>query len=172
MATPTQVSLGEYMSTSYRPDCEYIDGELRERNVGKREHARIQALLTVWFGNHENDWQAMVLTECRVKVAAARIRIPDVTLVRPGPQPDVLVDPPLLVVEILSPDDSYSDTQERALDYLRMGVETIWIIDPRTRSARICGGSHWQSATRLEVAGTPIHIEIAQLFAYLDKPAS
>jgi len=37
MATSTQVSLGEYMSTSYRPDREYIDGELRERNVGKWE---------------------------------------------------------------------------------------------------------------------------------------
>ena len=172
MATSTQVSLGEYMSTSYRPDREYIDGELRERNVGKWEHARIQALLAVWFGKHESVWQIMASTECRVRVAATRVRIPDVTLVRPGPQPNVLTEPPLLVVEILSPDDSYSDTQERALDYLRMGVETIWIIDPRTRSARICSENNWQSVSRLEVAGTPIHIEIAELFAYLDKPVA
>ena len=114
----------------------------------------------------------MASTECRVRVAATRVRIPDVTLVRPGPQPNVLTEPPLLVVEILSPDDSYSDTQERALDYLRMGVETIWIIDPRTRSARICSENNWQSVSRLEVAGTPIHIEIAELFAYLDKPVA
>ena len=45
MATSTRLSLSEYMKTSYRPDREYVDGELLERNVGKWEHARLQALL-------------------------------------------------------------------------------------------------------------------------------
>ena len=45
MATSTSLSLSEYMKTSYRPDREFVDGELRERNVGKWEHARLQALL-------------------------------------------------------------------------------------------------------------------------------
>ncbi len=40
MASTTQVPVSEYLKTSYRPDREYIDGELRERNVGKWEHAR------------------------------------------------------------------------------------------------------------------------------------
>ncbi len=40
MAT-TKVSLEEYLNTSYRPDVEYIDGELQERNVGEIEHARM-----------------------------------------------------------------------------------------------------------------------------------
>jgi hypothetical protein len=39
------------MQTSYRPDREYVDGELLERNVGKWEHGRIQSLLALWFGN-------------------------------------------------------------------------------------------------------------------------
>ena len=33
------------MRTSYRPDREYIDGELFERNVGNWEHARLYRLL-------------------------------------------------------------------------------------------------------------------------------
>ncbi len=49
MATPTQISITEYLNTSYRPDREYVDGEVRERNVGKWEHARVQALLAAWF---------------------------------------------------------------------------------------------------------------------------
>jgi hypothetical protein len=32
MAT-TKVSVHEYLGTHYRPDVEYIDGELQERNV-------------------------------------------------------------------------------------------------------------------------------------------
>ncbi len=43
MATATFLSLGEYLQTTYRPDREYIDGELKERNVGKWDHARVQS---------------------------------------------------------------------------------------------------------------------------------
>src|SRR5579859_1199859 len=122
MATILHIPLDQYLGTTFRPDREYVDGEIRERNVGKYEHARIQALLARWFGNHEQDWGAQVVTEQRVKVSSTRVRIPDVALLPLGAQPDVIVDAPLLVVEILSPDDSYSDTQERARDYRVMGV--------------------------------------------------
>ena len=37
MAT-TQVSLEEYLRTHYEPDCDYVDGELEERNTGELEH--------------------------------------------------------------------------------------------------------------------------------------
>src|ERR1035438_7470738 len=37
-------SLAEYLGVDFRPDREFIDGEIRERNVGKTEHARVQAL--------------------------------------------------------------------------------------------------------------------------------
>ena len=170
MATSIQISLGEYLHTSYRPDREYIDGEVRERNVGKWEHARLQALLASWFARNESSWNIMASTELRVQVFPTRVRIPDVTVVTAGPQPDVLIDPPLLVVEILSPDDTYSDTQERASDYLKMGVSTIWIIDPCTRSGRMGVQDTWKAASRLELPGTPIYVDLPELFQYLDKP--
>jgi Uma2 family endonuclease len=133
MATALHIPLHEYLGSSFRPDREYVDGEVRERNVGKYEHARVQALLAAWFNQHEKDWGVQVVTEQRVQVSPTRVRIPDVALLPPGPQPDVITDPPALVIEILSPDDTYSDTQERAQDYRAMGVETVWIIDPKTR---------------------------------------
>jgi len=79
--------------------------------------------------------------------------VPDLFVLTAGAQPEVLTDPPLLVIEILSPDDSYSDTQERAQDYRAMGVETVWIIDPKTRTGRMCSGAEWVEASRLEVKG-------------------
>jgi len=39
MAASTHISLHEYLHSNYRPDREYLDGELRQRNVGKYEHA-------------------------------------------------------------------------------------------------------------------------------------
>ena len=126
MATATTLlSLAEYLETSYRPDREYIDGELRERHVGKWEHARLQWILANWFGTREEEWGITGSTEQRTRVAGTRVRIPDLVIMRLAPQPDVLTDPPLLVIEILSPDDTYSDTQERADDYRQMGVETL-----------------------------------------------
>ncbi|HEY5054704.1 MAG TPA: Uma2 family endonuclease [Acidobacteriaceae bacterium] len=167
MATAVQLPVSEYLRTTYRPDREYIDGELRERNVGKWEHARLQLVLAAWFYQHEAIWNIVSSTEQRMRVSPNRIRIPDLVVLHAGRQPDVLTDPPLLIVEILSPDDTYSELQERCDDYLRMGVPTIWLIDPGTRSGRMCTSAGWIAAERLEVPGTPIHVHLTPLFAQI-----
>lgn len=167
MATVSQIPLSEYLGTSYRPDREYVDGEIRERNVGKWEHARVQWLLAAWFGNHEKEWGITGSIEQRVQVAANRVRVSDLVVLTAGRQPDVLTDPPLLVIEILSPEDSYSDTQERARDYREMGVETVWIIDPKTRTGRMCSGAEWVESRRLEVKRTPLYVNLCDIFSQL-----
>jgi Uma2 family endonuclease len=165
MATALHVSLRDYLDTSYRPDREYVDGEVRERNVGKWEHARVQALLAAWFVNREREWGIVSSTEQRIRVSPSRVRIPDLVALTAGPQPEILTEPPLLVIEILSPDDTYSDTQERVQDYRAMGVETVWIVDPKTRSGRMCSGSDWIEASRLEVKNSPIFVDLPAIFS-------
>jgi Uma2 family endonuclease len=164
MATTLHIPLEEYLATAYRPDCEYVDGVVRERNVGKWEHARLQALLAAWFGAHEGQWNIVGSTAQRIQIASNRVRVPDLVVLAAGPQPDVLTKPPLLVIEILSPEDSYSDTQERAQDYRAMGVETVWIVDPKTRTGRMCRGTEWVEASRLEVKGTPLFVDLPEIF--------
>jgi Uma2 family endonuclease len=168
MATVSRISLDEYLDRNYRPDCEYVDGEVRERNVGKWEHARVQWLLALWFGKHEKEWGITGSTEQRVRVSASRVRVPDLVVLTAGPQPDVLTDPPLLVIEILSPDDTYTETQERTQDYRAMGVETVWIVDPRTRTGRMCSGTDWVESSRLEVKGTPLYVNLPEIFSALN----
>lgn len=167
MATALRIPLNEYLGISYRPDREYVDGEIRERNVGKWEHARVQWLLAAWFFAHEKQWGITGSTEQRVRVSENRVRVPDLVVLTAGVQPDVLTDPPLLVIEILSPDDSYSDTQERAQDYREMGVEMVWIIDPRMRTGRMCSGTEWVESSRLEVKGTPLYVHLPDIFNQL-----
>ncbi len=43
------VALQDYLTTSYRPDREYLEGELLERNVGEWDHSKLQARLIVYF---------------------------------------------------------------------------------------------------------------------------
>ncbi len=171
MASAIQIPLSEYLSTSYRPDREYIEGELRERNVGQWEHARVQWLLALWLGSHEREWNIVGSTARRMQVAPDRIRIPDLVVLRPGPHPAVLSQPPLLTVEILSPDDDYPELERRCLDYKAMGVQTMWIVDPKTRTGRMCAGAEWLTADRLQVLGTPIYVDLQELFARMDSPS-
>ncbi len=168
-ASATSLPIAVYEMTSYRPDREYIDGELWERNVGTREHARLQALLTAWFLEHEVEWSVFGLTEQRVRVSPTRVRIPDVCLTSTDPQTETLTSPPILVVEVLSPRDTYSDTQERARDYLDMGVEMVWVIDPQSRTGRMCKGDIWKEARTLLVPGTPIHVDLHGIFEHMTK---
>ena len=49
MAAAVQISVAEYLNTSYRPDCDYVDGEVRERNLGELDHSSTQSEIIVWL---------------------------------------------------------------------------------------------------------------------------
>jgi Uma2 family endonuclease len=169
MATSTLVTIEQYLQTHYRPDVEFIDGELREKPVVQWVHSQLQSLISAWFVQHDEIWQVLVGVEARTRVAKSRIRLPDVVVVPAGSYPQTLVEPPLIVIEILSPDDSYSETQTRARDYQSMGIENIWLIDPETRTARVCRGENWTETARFTVEASPIYLDVTALFARLDK---
>jgi Uma2 family endonuclease len=61
--------------------------------------------------------------------------------------------------------------QERCEDYQGMGVEIIWIIDPKTRSGRMCLGDDWIAAPALEVPGMPISLDLVDLFSRFNVQA-
>ena len=42
MAATALVSVEEYLSSVYDPDRDYVDGELEDRNVGEKDHAKAQ----------------------------------------------------------------------------------------------------------------------------------
>jgi Uma2 family endonuclease len=79
----TSVPLDEYLATSYRPDCEYLDGELVLRNAGERDHSRLQHFLERYLGNREIEWGIVVLPEQRVQVKPTRYRVPDIAVFSP-----------------------------------------------------------------------------------------
>jgi Uma2 family endonuclease len=171
MASATQISATEYLSTSYRPDCDLVDGQLIERNMGEFDHSKLQGALVIWFGKHQREWNIHVLPEQRVQVKPNRFRIPDVCVVsRDQPIEPVFTHPPLICIEILSKDDSLRSMQARIDDYLNFGVPNIWILDPETRRAYICDrtGLHAPQTAVLEVPNTPISIPLPGLFAELD----
>lgn len=122
MSTAVQISLEEYLSNTYEPDCDYVDGALEERNVGLRRHSRTQTLLARWLSNREQQHKHAVLVEQRVKVSATRIRIPDICLVAADNEDELTQTPPALWIEIVSPNDRWSRIQIRLTDCIDFGV--------------------------------------------------
>ena len=78
MAATLHTSLSEYLATSYRPDREFVDGEIRERNVGERSHSNAQMRILELLRANRSIWKIVALPELRVQVSAERFRIPDV----------------------------------------------------------------------------------------------
>ena len=74
----------------------------------------------------------------RVQVKKTRFRIPDVTVMLGSkPAERVIRKPPIVAVEVLSPDDRAGYLEEKINDYLEFGVPYIWVINPETRRAYV-----------------------------------
>ena len=136
MAT-TLVSVEEYLRTTHEPDAEYVDGRIVQRSVPQFDHARLQAQLAAYFYPREKEWNVIVLTEVRVQVQPTRVRVPDLCLIRERPEGGVITQPPVICIEILSPDDSAKELAEKIAEYLQFGVAAVWVMDPAERSGTI-----------------------------------
>lgn len=131
MGVGTLISVDEYLRTSYHPDCDFIEGEVLERNSGQRRHAYAQSEIASWFNQRKKTQRLQSLTELRVRVGASRVRIPDVVVREiPLPEEEVFTTPPYLCIEFMSPDDTIAAMQDRLDDYLHFGVPNVWVIDP------------------------------------------
>lgn len=172
MATAALIPVSEYLQTTYRPDRDYVDGELKERNVGEQPHGDLQMILGTIFRNNRLTWGVRPLGDTRLQVTPTRYRIPDVMVVRNTDPKDAIVRfIPLLCIEILSKDDRLHEMQERVDDYAGMGVKSIWIIDPWKRIAYYGStkGFEQPSDGVLRIDGTPIEVSLEQVFAELDE---
>jgi Uma2 family endonuclease len=166
------ISVEQYLSTVYEHDCEFVDGVIEERDLGEFDHAFLQGILAAIFNNHRAEWGILCLPEQRVQTQQYHFRVPDVTILRSGtPRERILTHPPLLVIEIQSPEDTLRRTTAKAAEYLAFGIEHVWVIDPNARVAYrgTADGLELLRSGELEIPASPIRIALADLFAELDR---
>jgi Uma2 family endonuclease len=169
MSVAHAVSLEEYLHTTYRPDRDWINGELRERNLGQFDHANLQRVLIGIFFLNQTKWKVIALPEQRLRITSTRYRVPDLLVVPADYDRSPIVSiAPLLCIEILSPDDTIREIVERSEDYLGLGTPQVWIFDPAKKRAYIHGakGLHEaDSASTLQCGA--IEIALPELFKQL-----
>jgi Uma2 family endonuclease len=170
-ATPVLVPVEEYLNTTYRPDRDYIDGEVKKRNLGEKPHSRLKAFFLGYFFARRAELGLEASPEQRVQVSTTCYRIPDITLL-PSNSPDKLIVrvPPVLCIEILAREDTMNEMLGRVEDYLRMGVPAVWIVNPWCREARSAtpDGTVKLESESLRMEGFDVVIPVAEIFAELD----
>ncbi len=161
------VSLEEYLATAYEPECEFVDGCLEERNGGEWDHARLHSKIGAFLLVRYEIQGMKILSALRLRVASGRVRIPDLCVFLTNPKQRVPTTPPFLCIEILSPEDRMSRVEVRINDFLAMGVNTVWVLDPETRqayTANAADGLREVKTGALRTESPVIEMSLAEVF--------
>jgi Uma2 family endonuclease len=171
MASSTAVSVDQYLHTVYRPDCDYVDGEVIERYVGEFEHSMVQGILIRMLYECARVLPIRVIPELRMRVSRTRFRIPDICVMLKEQRPEpVLTSAPFLCIEILSPEDRMSRVIERVREYVAFGVNHVWVVDPENRTAYSYTKDEGREVNdRLITVSPEISVSLGELFAELDE---
>jgi Uma2 family endonuclease len=162
MAVRTAVPIEEYLRTSYEPDREYVRGEVMERGMPTFEHGRIQLRFGAVF--LRPGLQLYPSTEVRNRLAPDLVRIPDVAVYSEAPAEQFPERPPLVIVEILSPDDRMSAILDKCEEYRRWGVRHVWVADPVRRRFQVFDGVDLRTVPQLELPEASLTITPTEIF--------
>lgn len=167
MDTGALVSENEYLNTDYQPDCEYEDGVLIARNVGARDHGKLQIALRAYFFRRRKQWNVNVYTGQRIRRRTGKYLVPDICVIQ-GPEPpeQVFSTPPLLWIEILSPADRPIRVNKKVRDALEFGTPYVWVIDPETLESELhtAEGHRTLDDGVLRIPGTGIEVPLTKLY--------
>jgi Uma2 family endonuclease len=168
MTPSVQVSVDEYLSTVYEPECEYVDGELIDRNVGESDHSGLQGIVFGMLLGQRRAAGVHIFPELRVQVAATRFRVPDITGTTSKIKGCILREPPFLCIEVLSPEDRASRLLAKIDDYFAFGVRYVWVIDPEEKMAwSYTSDGKRESATVLTTGSPRLTLNMPEVFAAL-----
>ncbi len=151
MTTPTKHRITTAEELFSMPDDGYryelVRGELRKMAAASNEHSEIAGYIAISLGPHvmQNRLGKMYIAEPGFILASDpdHVRVPDVGFVR-RERTDALGRPagywpeaPDLAIEVISPNDRYSEVNEKVADYLEAGTRMVVVVNPRNRTVNV-----------------------------------
>jgi Uma2 family endonuclease len=130
MNSTTLVSVGEYLNSSHKPVCEYIDGVLHPKPIPTKLHALIQFLIVSMLRAQNVE----ALAEVTVRLTETKFLVPNV-IADYRIQDPYPTEPVALCVGILSPEDRLSAAFAKCEQYHEWGVPSCWVVDPQKQTA-------------------------------------
>jgi len=161
----TGLSVDEYLDRNFDPECELLGGETRPKPLGRLTHSmtekRLTRLLERFYGERRVQFELSVIID-------GDIVIPDVLVLasdRPATHRDVLDEPPLLCVEVLSPAQRPAEMMAMCERYRDFGVPFCWVVDPVGRRAWEYNSGQAAFCEVMEMFSGPCAVGIGDLFA-------
>lgn len=160
-ATKTLISADEFFALGGSAKQELVAGEVIEMVPPGGEHGGLQGVLIFHLQLCvESSGTGVVLGEAgfRLKVGPDTVRAPDVAYLSAarlpeGPLPRTyIVGAPDIAVEIVSPNDTATDVQEKVQEYLDAGSLRVWVVDPARASITV----HYPNGTSRTLRGDDV----------------
>ncbi len=154
MSSPTittPMTADEFFDFVHRPEndnrwFELVRGEVIELPPPRKPHGFVCGNIGRILGNYTFAYGRFYMTGNDSGVILERdpdtVRGPDVAIYNDATtfaelHPKYGEVPPLLAVEVLSPDDRLGKIMRKVKIYLKAGVQIVWVVDPETRNVTV-----------------------------------
>jgi Uma2 family endonuclease len=155
VATPPKMTVEEFFKLhGSESNVDLVRGQVVRYPMPGTRHGHVCANAIIVIGTFvkANKLGRTLGNDTLIRITKDTTRGADVAYVSytklpPGPSPEGVLDvAPELVIEVRSPSDLWTEAFEKMLDYLRIGVSVVIILDPKTESASV-----FRSGTRQEM---------------------
>lgn len=132
---------------------ELVDGRLDVSPAPVSLHSLIETRLTIHLGNlAPEEFTVLVGPGVNFDAERSHHRIPDLAVIREDVlERPYLTRPPLLAIEVVSPESVFRDHHTKRREYARFGIQSYWLISPSTDKPgivelRLDGGEYREAA--------------------------
>jgi len=164
---------------------ELVRGELRTMTPAGGQHGLVIMWLAIRLGGYVDERALGVLfspdTGFVLSSDPDTVRAPDISFLSTARIPPGGIGPkyprltPDLAVEVLSPDDTVFEVEEKVEEYLTTGARRVWVINPKRRTATV-----YQPGTPARVLAAEDVLDggdvvpgfacrVAELFTWVDR---
>ena len=147
---------------------ELIDGELRTMTLGGNEHGRIASAIDWRVGPFVSEHRLGATFAAETGFLIAQnpdtVLAPDFAFVcqrrldEVGKVSGYWPGAPDLLAEVVSPGDSWSNVEAKALKWLACGSKVVWVVDPQQRHVTV-----YRSARNISVLGADTELSEPEL---------
>jgi len=123
---------------------ELVRGELRRVVPPGAEHSGIAAILVEFLGPYvRKHHMGKMYVELGCQLAHDTVRAPDVAFIRrerveaAGDVKGYWQGPPDLAVEVISPNDTYEDVEDKVWEWIDAGTQMVMVVNSRKRRVTI-----------------------------------